>query len=75
MLTSKFCREMKYCGVSGNKINAAKNIIGSGAKIFGTKKYGKYGTATKPTRMPMVTHSINSDASRPRILLQIVVDE
>lgn len=38
LLTSKFLRLMKYCGVSGNKMNAARNINGNGKNIFGTKK-------------------------------------
>lgn len=66
--TSKFLREIKYCGVSGKKKNDAKNITGSGANIFGTKKYAKYVPATKPNRIPIDTQSISNEPNRPRIL-------
>lgn len=66
--TSKFLREMWYCGVSGKKINSMKNIIGSGKKIFGIIWYGKCVPAMKPSKMPIVTFSISNEPSRPRIL-------
>lgn len=68
IFTSKFLRDIKYCGVSGKKKNVTKNIIGSGENIFGTKKYDKYVPATKPNRIPMVTLSMSREPNRPRIL-------
>ena len=68
LFTSKFLRAMKYCGVSGKKINNTKNRIGSGEKTFGTSEYVKYVPATKPNKIPIVTLSINNAPRRPRIL-------